>query len=274
MKMLRYIPVLTIAGSDSGGGAGIQADLKTFSALGCFGTSAITAVTAQNTLGVTGIHSIPPDMVRDQILAVLLDIKPKAIKIGMVHSPELAHTISETLKPFQKKIPIVFDPVMVATSGDKLIEEATIEVLKKELIPLASLLTPNLDEAEILTGIKIKSVNDMERAADQLLNSGCHAILLKGGHLGAKNIYDVLAQGKKHRIFKSAFIASHNVHGTGCTLSSAIAVHLAKGLTLDKAVSQSLVFVHQAIKNGANVKTGKGNGPLNHFFHPKKLVKR
>lgn len=271
MTVYKYPSVLTIAGSDSGGGAGIQADLKTFSALGCYGTSAITAITVQNTMGVSGIHSIPEDIVSRQIIAVMDDIKPAAIKIGMVHSAEMAVSISETLAKY-KDTPVIFDPVMVATSGDKLIKEETVSVLKRVLFPLMTLITPNLDEAEILTGQSITSVQEMQKAAKALLQSNCGAVLLKGGHLKGEKLYDVYINSNGDElIFESDYIDSENVHGTGCTLSSAIAAYLALGNDLPLAIEKARIYVHDAILFGKDVKTGQGHGPLNHFFNPQKL---
>ncbi|ALJ00788.1 bifunctional hydroxymethylpyrimidine kinase/phosphomethylpyrimidine kinase [Rufibacter tibetensis] len=272
MKYYTYPAVLTIAGSDSGGGAGIQADLKTFSALGCFGTSAITAITVQNTRGVTGIHSVPPEIVKGQIKAVMEDIKPAAIKIGMVHSPELVQAIAEQLR--QYPVPVVLDPVMVATSGDKLIQDETIQLLQQVLFPLAKVVTPNLDEAQILSGLSIRNVDEMQVAAQKILQTGCGAVLLKGGHLPGPRLYDVFLPQNGHlQVFESEFIQSQNTHGTGCTLSSAIAAYLALGLPLQQAITQARDYVHQAIDQGKDVKTGAGHGPLNHFFHPQPLQK-
>ncbi|WP_205502456.1 bifunctional hydroxymethylpyrimidine kinase/phosphomethylpyrimidine kinase [Rufibacter psychrotolerans] len=272
MKQYTYPAVLTIAGSDSGGGAGIQADLKTFSALGCFGTSAITAITVQNTLGVTGIHSVPAHIVQEQIKAVMEDIKPSAVKIGMVHSPELVLAIAHQLKQYQ--VPVVVDPVMVATSGDKLIQDETIGLLQQELFPLAEVVTPNLDEASILAGRSIRNVEEMKAAAQKILETGCQAVLLKGGHLQGPRLYDVyLPQKGELQVFESTAIQSHNTHGTGCTLSSAIAAYRALGLPPAKAVQQGRQYVYQAIDQGKNVKTGEGHGPLNHFFNPQPLQK-
>lgn len=273
MKKYKYPAVLTIAGSDSGGGAGIQADLKTFSALGCFGTSAITAITVQNTLGVTGIHSIPPEVVQAQIKAVLDDIKPRSIKIGMVHSAELVRAIAITLTDY-RQITVVLDPVMVATSGDKLMQDDTIAVLKKALFPLAEVVTPNLDEAQILAGIPIENLDDMKKAAQLILKTGCRSVLVKGGHLKGSKLYDVYQhQDGSEQVFESAAIATNNTHGTGCSLSSAIAAYLTQGLNLLQAISAAKTYVHQAIETGKDVKTGEGNGPLNHFFNPQQLQK-
>lgn len=267
----RYPVVLTIAGSDSGGGAGIQADLKTFSALGCFGTSAITAITAQNTMGVRGIHSIPADMVRQQIEAVLEDLQPSAIKIGMIHTAELATTVAQALQGYTR--PIIVDPVMVATSGARLIEEATVQTLQAQLFPLATLITPNLDEAAVLYGQKIPDVAAMQMAA-LALTANCNAVLLKGGHLKGTEVFDVLAQkGGSTEVFSSPYIESSNVHGTGCTLSAAIAAFMAQGASLHEAIVMGRAFIANAIQYGSDVQTGRGNGPLNHFFYPKPLLK-
>lgn len=273
MQTYQYPAVLTIAGSDSGGGAGIQADLKTFSALGCFGTSAITAITVQNTCGVTDIHSIPPQIVQDQIKAVMDDIRPAAIKIGMVHSLELARAIANTLRAYPQ-VPVVMDPVMVATSGDKLIEDDTIATLKKELFPLAAIVTPNLDEAQILSGMRIHQLEDMQKAARLILKTGCEAVLLKGGHLKGPRLYDLYLHKNGHeQVFEADAIDSKNTHGTGCTLSSAIAAYLSQGSELQQAVARAKEYIHQAIEHGKDVKTGQGHGPLNHFFNPQKLQK-
>ena len=270
----KYISVLTIAGSDSGGGAGIQADLKTFSALGCYGTSAITAITVQNTLGIKAIHQIPSEIVQAQIKAVMDDIKPTAIKIGMIHSPELARTIALTLKDYPE-VPIIFDPVMVSTSGYRLIESDTIAIFQQELFPLASLITPNLDEAEILAEMKIQTVDDMKQAASRISNSRCKAVLVKGGHMKGPNLVDVYLDIKGHyQTFKSVAIQTPNTHGTGCTLSAAIAAFVALGDDLPKAIEKAKQYVTQAIVTGQDVKTGEGKGPLNHFFDAKNLIKK
>jgi len=269
----RYISVLTIAGSDSGGGAGIQGDLKTFSALGCFGTSAITAITVQNTLGVKAIHSVPPDIIEGQILAVIEDIKPKAIKIGMMDRPEVVEVIVKVLKK-HPNIPVVFDPVMVATSGHKLIHEETIDVLSRSLIPLVQLVTPNMDEAAILSGMELKDKNDLEMAGLKILSQGANAVLVKGGHLKGEKVYDILIRDANQiTVFESDKILTPNVHGTGCTLSSAIAAELAKGNSLEKAVDLARAYVWNAIDGGKDVVTGSGNGPLNHFYNPQQIIK-
>lgn len=272
-KKYKYPAVLTIAGSDSGGGAGIQADLKTFSALGCFGTSAITAITVQNTLGVSTIHSIPAEIVEGQIRAILEDIKPAAIKIGMVHSAELAQTIAAVLQDYPS-IPVIFDPVMVATSGDKLIKNGTINTLKQALLPLSTLVTPNLDEAAILAEMEIADVKAMEIAAKKIISLGSKAVLVKGGHLKGKQLFDIyLDESGQKQIFESEAVETNNTHGTGCSLSSAIAAFTARNMELIPAIASAKKYIHQAIDDGKDVKTGEGNGPLNHFFNPEKLIK-
>ena len=268
----RYVRVLTIAGSDSGGGAGIQADLKTFAALGCYGMSAITALTAQNTQGVTGIHGVPPEFVRQQIDAVVSDIGVDAVKIGMLASPEVVHAVADAIEAH--RLPhVVLDPVMVATSGDRLIASATVGVLVARLFPLAELITPNLDEAGLLLGSAIaaermptpESLNDDAQA---LRAMGAPAALLKGGHLPGDWVVDVLATASGCERLESARIVTHNGHGTGCTLSSAIAVHLALGHPLHEAVRLGRAYILGAIQAGAHVHTGHGHGPLNHGFAP------
>jgi hydroxymethylpyrimidine/phosphomethylpyrimidine kinase len=270
----KYPSVLTIAGSDSGGGAGIQADIKTISALGCFAASAITAVTVQNTVGVTAIHSVPAEIVRDQIKMVMDDIEPDVIKIGMIHTKELAIIIAETLRQ-DPTVAVVFDPVMVAASGDVLIEAETIAVLKQYLFPLAAVVTPNLDEAAILSGMTICNVTDMKVAAARILETACKAVLLKGGHLqGGDSVFDLyIDQSGRELLLQADYIATHNTHGTGCTLSAAIAAYRALGYSLEASVQQAQIYTHETIKHGADVKTGKGNGPLNHFYNPQKLIK-
>ena len=265
---LRYPRVLAIAGSDSGGGAGIQADLKTFSALGCYGMTAITAVTAQNTLGVTAIHGVPVDVLKAQICAVMDDIGVDALKIGMLHSPELVRVVAWAIDEYRIER-VVLDPVMVATSGDRLIAQETVGVLVSELFHRVTLVTPNLDEAALLLGGAISSVDALDDAAARLLALGAHAVLLKGGHLPGDEVVDVLAmRGEVHQRLQSSRIASGNVHGTGCTLSSAIAAGLALGLNLPQAVAEARRYVLQAIAAGAQVRTGSGHGPLNHGHAP------
>ncbi|RBQ05391.1 bifunctional hydroxymethylpyrimidine kinase/phosphomethylpyrimidine kinase [Pedobacter miscanthi] len=269
---MNYINVLTIAGSDSGGGAGIQADLKTFSALGCFGTSVITAVTAQNTMGVRSVHGIPSEMIKDQLQAVLEDISPIAIKIGMINRAEVVQVIENELKAYYH-IPVILDPVMVATSGHRLIEPDTINQLIEKLFPVVTLVTPNIDEAVILSDQEIHNLDDMIAAGRKIVGKGAKAVLVKGGHLAGPVIYDVYINGNNDPVvLESNFIQSKNLHGTGCTLSSAIAAEMAKGNNLPAAIKNAKDYIGKALQFGSSVETGKGNGPLNHFFDPLKLI--
>lgn len=264
----RYARVLSIAGSDSGGGAGIQADLKTFSALGCYGMTAITAITAQNTQGVRAIHGIPPDMLRAQIDAVAEDIGVDAVKVGMLHDPEVVRVVVKAIARHQM-LQVVLDPVMVATSGDRLMADETVSVLVQELFPLVTVVTPNLDEAALLLGRAIDGADALDEAASALLALGAPAVLLKGGHLPGDLVIDVLAMAGGGRLrLQSPRIATHNGHGTGCTLSSAIAAHLALGFPLPQAVEQARAYILGAIAAGADVHTGHGQGPLNHGYAP------
>ena len=269
-----YPRLLTIAGSDSGGGAGIQADLKTFSALGCFGMTAITALTAQNTTGVRAIHGVPPDMLRDQIDAVVDDIGVDAVKIGMLHSPDIVRTVAEAIDRHNLQH-VVLDPVMVATSGAVLIDSPAISALVKDLFGRAVLVTPNLDEAALLVGRPLASEADMQAAAQELLAKGARAVLLKGGHLAGDVVSDLLqvAGGQPHWM-RAPRIATANTHGTGCTLSSAIASYLARGCSLVDAVEAARAFVRAALTAGADVRTGAGSGPLNHGHAPQAMVLR
>lgn len=267
-----YPRVLSIAGSDSGGGAGIQADLKTFAALGCYGMTAITALTAQNTLGVRAIHGVPPQMLRDQIDAVVDDIGVHAVKIGMLHAPEIVQTVAEAIDRHSLQH-VVLDPVMVATSGAVLIDNPAIAALVKELFGRAVLVTPNLDEASLLVGRKLNSEQDMEGAAHELLGKGANAVLLKGGHLAGEVVSDLLIgkDGVPHWM-RAARIHSANTHGTGCTLSSAIAAHLALGHTLVNSVEAARSYIRLALEAGAKVRTGAGSGPLNHSHSPHAML--
>lgn len=273
MKEYKYPSVLTIAGFDGSGGAGIQADIKTISALGCYATSVLTALPVQNTQGVRNIFPIPVEAVSEQIESILDDIFPNAIKIGMVHTPELVETIVKTLSKY-KKVPIVFDPVMVATSGHRLIEEKTIETIIEKLFPISDIITPNMDEAAILAKMEVKTLDDMKKAGERIKELGCKNILLKGGHLETETITSLLYNNQGHyKTFESVKIKTNNTHGSGCTLSSAIASFIAQGNNIDKAVELAQNYVSEAIYHGRDVQTGKGNGPLNHFFNPQKLIK-
>ena len=270
----RYARVLSIAGSDSGGGAGIQADLKTFAALGCYGMTAIAALTAQNTVGVSGIHAVPPDFLEAQIRAVVEDIGVDAVKLGMLHAPDIAMVVARAID--RHGLPnVVLDPVMVATSGDRLVTPDTAAVLVRELFPRAAIVTPNLDEAALLIGRPIESADALDAAADALLAMGARAVLLKGGHLPCAEVVDVFATAEGDRMrLASPRIESRNLHGTGCTLSSAIAAHLALGHALPAAVERARAFVTAAIAAGADVRVGAGHGPLNHGFAPVPLARR
>ncbi|OCX50425.1 bifunctional hydroxymethylpyrimidine kinase/phosphomethylpyrimidine kinase [Mucilaginibacter sp. PPCGB 2223] len=273
MQYYQYCSILTIAGSDSGGGAGIQADLKTFAALGCYGTSAITAITAQNTLGVTGIHIVPPVMIQNQIRAVMDDIRPAVVKIGMLPDEETVKTVADTLKSYQA-VPIILDPVISSGSGKQLANNEALLAMKELLFPMVTLLTPNLNETAQLIGKQASNADDMKKAAETLLNLGSHAVLVKGGHLTGAELYNVYAdQQGERKTLAYPFVATSNTHGTGCTLASAIAACMARGQSLIEAIDAAGEYVNIAIKEGRNVKTGEGYGPLNHFFRPRKQAK-
>ncbi len=251
--------VLIVAGSDSGGGAGIQADIRTVSALGGFAMTAITALTAQNTLGVFGVHPVPPQFVVQQMRVVLDDIGADAIKIGMLGSAEITVAVADVLGTIAS-IPLVLDPVMVSTSGSMLLDEPGAIALKDRLIPKAFLLTPNLQEAEALTGLPIDTPAAMERAADRLLAFGARNVLLKGGHLGGDRLVDLLVGAEGRAEFRHARIDTRHTHGTGCTLASAVAAGLARGLGLRDAVSDGHDYVQRAIRRAPGF--GQGHGPL------------
>ncbi|MCC8172721.1 MAG: bifunctional hydroxymethylpyrimidine kinase/phosphomethylpyrimidine kinase [Parabacteroides sp.] len=269
----RYPVALTIAGSDSGGGAGIQADLKTFSALGVYGASVITAVTAQNTCTVNGIQAIEPAIVQKQLEAVFEDLQVDAVKTGMLHNTEAVLRIAEAIDRYRPPY-LVVDPVMVSTSGCRLIENDTIETIKSRLFGRATLITPNIDEAELLSGLPVRNPAEMERAAARLLELGCRAVLMKGGHLAGKESTDMLfAAGNEPLYLHADTVRTGNSHGTGCTLSSAIAAYLALGLGLHQAVVSAKQYISEALRQGADVKTGNGHGPVNHFFAPSPLRK-
>lgn len=252
---------LTIAGSDSGGGAGIQADLKTFHRLGVFGTSVVTAVTAQNTLGVRSIHAIPLDSVRDQIDAVADDLRPGAIKTGMLATAALVHTVVDALQ-YHDLGPLVVDPVMVSTSGARLLDESGEGAVRTHLVPRAALVTPNLHEAGILLGHPVTDVDQMARAARDLVDMGAGAALVKGGHLEG-DVVDVLWDGERERRWVRPRIETRHTHGTGCTLSAAITAGFARHDDLVPAVQRAIRFVAAAIASAPGL--GAGHGPLNHF---------
>jgi phosphomethylpyrimidine kinase len=271
-----YSRVLTIATSDSGGGAGIQADLKTIAALGCYGLSVIVALTAQNTMEVRAIHEVPVPMINAQLDAVIDDIGADAVKIGMLFSREIIQCVAQGVR--SKKLPhVVLDPVMVSATGAKLIEDDAIQTMIQELFPVSEVITPNVDEAALLLGKSISSRGDLSIAARDLLDLGAQAVLLKGAHLHHDDIVDVLAM--RHQStgatelyeLDSPRIHSHNLHGAGCTFSSAIASYLALGLDLPSAVQAARVYVMAAIEAGLHVKTGQGVGPLNHTHTPQAM---
>ena len=266
-SLKQYCKVLTIAGSDSGGGAGIQADLKTFSAIGCYGMSVITALTAQNTQGVKAIHAVPPAFAVEQIEAVLSDIGADAIKIGMLYSTELIEAVAQALiKHGARKI--VLDPVMVAQSGDKLLQNDAIEAIKENLMPLADVVTPNLPEASVLCGRRLTRWSDIESAAETLAKHGSRSILIKGGHLKTDVSPDLLYLAAENRFveLKAERVPSRNNHGTGCTLSSAIASYMARGSGIEEAVKKAKIFITEAIRAGAGYQLGRGHGPVHHFY--------
>jgi len=260
------IPIaVTIAGSDSGGGAGIQADIKTFSALGVYGASVIAALTAQNTKGVTGIHDVPPEFVTAQLDAVYSDLKVQATKIGMLSRPATMEAVAAGLKKHRAKN-VVLDPVMVAASGDRLLVPEAIETIKRLLFPLADIITPNLAEAAALLDQPLaKHENEMAAQGEALLALGAKAVLVKGGHAATKHAVDILIEPSGVRRFTAERIDTPNTHGTGCTLSSAITAGLAKGLTLHDALAAAKNYITGALKAGVNLGVGTGRGPVHHF---------
>ena len=253
--------VLIIAGSDSSGGAGIQADIKTVTAFGSYATTAITAITAQNTKGVKKIISVPTEIVQEQIKMILDDIGAQAVKIGMLHNANIIKGVYKILKKYKLKN-IILDPVMIAKGGTRLINNSSIKYLKKLLIPFCTLVTPNIPEAEVLTGYSILSKEDMIKAAKKILNMGAKNVLLKGGHLKNKMIFDILVTRKEIKIFKKRKIKTKNTHGTGCTLSSALAACISQKKNLHNSCKISLNYVDKAISTAPTY--GKGFGPLNH----------
>ncbi|HJU64253.1 MAG TPA: bifunctional hydroxymethylpyrimidine kinase/phosphomethylpyrimidine kinase [Gemmatimonadaceae bacterium] len=253
---------LTIAGSDSGGGAGIQADLKTFQRFGVYGTSVITAITAQNTLGVRAWEVVSTELIRAQLDAVVRDLRPDAVKSGMLADASVVATVARGVSE-HALAPYVLDPVMVATSGDPLLTSDAIAAIRDELVPLAHLVTPNLDEAALLLDDDVRDVASMERAARELVARGARAVLVKGGHLPGPEVVDVLFDGQSARRYHHSKVDTTSTHGTGCTLSSAIAAQLALGASLDQAVERSLDYVHRAIATAPGL--GAGHGPLNHL---------
>lgn len=263
-----YSRALTVAGSDSGGGAGIQADLKTFSAVGVYGLSVITALTAQNTAEVEGIFAVPADFVKKQLQTVLRDIGADAIKTGMLYSKEIISAVAGCLETYQPRN-LVIDPVIIATSGDKLLEDDAVRSIIDLLLPISDLVTPNIPEAEVLSGIRIKSPDDLAAAAKKILSYGTKAVLIKGGHLSGPLCTDLLFRNNNGESsvleFTSERIDTCNTHGTGCTFSAAIAAYLAQGQALESAVSRAKKYLDQAILEGSRYRLGSGHGPVKHF---------
>jgi hydroxymethylpyrimidine/phosphomethylpyrimidine kinase len=257
--------VLIVAGSDSGGGAGIQADIKTVTMLDAYAATAVTALTVQNTLGVFGVMPVAPDFIRRQIETVLEDVGADAVKTGMLHDSAVIETVAAVLDARAREVPLVVDPVMAAKGGARLIEPDAVATLKALLIPRAAVLTPNLPEAELLVGTPIGDVAAMRRAGERLLAFGCRAVLIKGGHLAGDNLSDVLVTERGARVWESRRIDTRNTHGTGCTLASGIAAGLAQGLSIEPAVDRARRYVLRAIATAPGF--GRGHGPLDHA-HP------
>lgn len=266
--------MLTIAGSDSCGGAGLQADIKTIGSLGLYAASAITAVTAQNTMGVRGIEAVSPAMLSAQIEAVLEDFDVKAIKIGMIYNSENVAAIRGSLHRCGYHGPVVLDPVLVATSGDSLSGKTLVKAMQTELFPIATLVTPNIPETESLSGMRVSSLDDMRTAAKKLIRDyGVKNVLVKGGHGTGNEMTDLLVSADgSERMYSAPKIDSRNTHGTGCTLSSAIASFLALGMEMEEAVCEAKSYVHKAIAAAKDLNTGHGHGGLNHLFEPKRMM--
>lgn len=265
--MKTYKRALTIAGSDPSGGAGIQADLKTFSACGCYGMSAVVAVVDENTVGVTGVHPVPVDFVVGQIRSVLDDIGADAVKIGMLHSSELIRAVRRTLGEYGIRN-VVLDPVMVATSGDPLLREEAVATLRDELVPHVRVITPNIPEAEILLGRRIERQEELPEAARELSCGGRVSVFLKAGHLHDEELVDIFYNAETDSLLhlRSERLETPNTHGTGCTLSSALAAFLAQGYSLDEAAKRAKEYIAAAIAAGAGYRIGHGHGPVHHFF--------
>ena len=280
MKSTKSYPiVLSIAGSDSSGGAGVQADLKTFSALGVYGATAITAITAQNTLGVKSQFALDPKLVYEQITCVIDDLEPSVVKIGMLSNDKIVAAVTEALSHY--KLKIILDPVIVSSSGHRLLSVEAQETIKDRLLPMCELVTPNIPEMIALTGMPVSNFEEKEKAADYLLNLGAKSVLLKGGHEEGDVKTDFLFykcqlstdnSQQNCLSFSSETIATNNIHGTGCTLSSAIAAFIARGFSLNDAVAEAKNYVTEAIRHGSDVKIGHGFGPVNHFFNPQKMI--
>ena len=262
--------VLICAGSDSGGGAGIQADIKTVTALGCFAATAVTALTSQNTKGVFNVLDIPTSFLRQQMTVVLEDIGADVIKTGMLHSAEVIRTIANTLENLGDSSSLVVDPVMVAKGGHSLLQANAVDALKSELIHKADVLTPNIPEAEVLAGIEITSVDDMRRAGESLLRMGAKSVLIKGGHLTDDTLTDILLTQSEEKFYSSPRLKTVHTHGTGCTLASAVAAGIAQGLELQIATDRARKYVFEAIRSAPGL--GAGHGPLNHAHTISKMA--
>ena len=254
--------VLIVAGSDSGGGAGIQADIKTVTALRGYAATAITALTAQDTIGVHGVFPVPPDFIRQQMRVVIADIGVDCIKTGMLHSAEVIEAVTAVIESDAAGVPVVADPVMVAKGGASLLDPDATETLRRRLLPVATLLTPNVPEAEVLTGMTISTVDDMLRAGEMLRRAGADAVLMKGGHMPGDMVHDLLVTETGGELFTTPRIDSVHTHGTGCTLASAVATGLAQGMALRDAVARAQAYVHEAIRNAPGI--GSGHGPIGH----------
>ena len=271
MEYSEYVKVLTIAGSDSSGGAGVQADIKAMSSLGVYAASAITAVTVQNTTGVSAVHTVPPDIIEGQIRSVMCDLQPSHVKIGMLADTQSMVSVANVLKDYPEA-KVILDPVMVATSGDRLMEDNALECMKRELLPIAFIVTPNIPEAEALAGMTIREADDIDKAAVKIAIYGTKWILVKGGHIEGETKEDRLyCEGKLLKTYCSNTVDTPNTHGTGCTLSSAVAAWLARGCDVEEAVEKAKDYVYKAIEAGANFRTGMGHGPVNHFHAPLQL---
>ncbi|MEM9981765.1 MAG: bifunctional hydroxymethylpyrimidine kinase/phosphomethylpyrimidine kinase [Bacteroidota bacterium] len=267
-NLKQYPRVLTIAGTDPSGGAGIQADLKTISACECYGTSAITALVAQNTQGVQAVHTVPVDFLQLQLKAVLDDVGTDTVKIGMLHSTEVILTVKKIIQKYQLT-EVVLDPVMVATSGDTLLMEEAIHTLKYKLIPRVKIITPNIPEAAILLEEEIEEKTDLLKVAKEIALKYGVSVLLKGGHRQGEEVSNVLYdfQHKKVKVYTHPKVTTKNTHGTGCTLSSAIAAFLARAYSLEEAAEKAIGYIASAVKAGAQYQLGKGHGPVHHFFN-------
>lgn len=269
----RYRVAMTIAGSDSSGGAGIQADLKTFSSLGLYGASVVTAITAQNTEGVHSQFAIPAEMVYNQIVAVMDDLTPSVVKIGMLANADIVHAVADALRGCN--IPIVLDPVIVSTSGHRLLSAEALDVVKQRLLPMATVITPNIPEMEALTMMPLGSESEKLEAACYLISIGARAVLLKGGHESGAEKRDILYLPTENGILEEHMsmptIPTRNTHGTGCTLSSAIAAYIALGCGLSEAAHRAKEYVTNALMAGADIVLGRGHGPVNHLFNPEKM---